>query len=1323
MLTNFFQKNWYMTKPLASLLLLMVFTLWSNGVNGQCSLACNDNINLSVDGDCEATVTVDMILEGYEGIDCDGPFVVEIQYLDGTPIPTSPSVGATEVGQTFIVMVSDPTGNSCWGNLTVEDKIDPIIVCPDDAEIFCTEGTEPSYPADYPTVTGAPCCSITAGDFTYEDGPSTPPNDACEESFVRTWTFTSCNGNTATCEQTIIRTRPGVADVTFPDDVTLECGDASDPEDLSEADDFPNVNGEDIDYLKCNLGSSYVDQTIELCTGSRKILRTWTVADWCTGEIVEEPQIIKILDSESPTITCPDDMTVSTEQNSCTATVSLPQPASLNDACSTAGYTVTVSAGNLVVLGAAAYVVTDLPEGGPHTVTYTADDGCGNTSECTMEITVEDGTPPIAICDEYTNVSLGVDGTGRVFAESFDDGSHDNCNDVHFKVRRMNTAECDRLNGDDATQGGYQEWFDDYADFCCDDIGSNVMVILRVYDVYPGDGPIAENRHNEGGDLYGRYNECMVEVEVEDKLEPIIVCPPDITISCEFPTDDLSVFGTVVTDADDREEIIIDDAGNTAIAQPNVWGIDGYAYDNCSLTITEVSNQNIECGEGLITRSFTATDAGGRTASCVQRIYVVNYNPFDEDDIVWPIDKEADCSQGIDTDATGEPGIIEDDCDNVFVGHDDLTLPVEFPFCYKILRTWIVIDWCQFSPNVPNSPGRWEHTQVIKVLDTTAPTVTAPADVTILSTEDNCSSGPVTLDPAIGSDDCDANVTITNDQNSGGEDASGTYPYGTTTVVFTAEDACGNVSTDEMTITVLDGKAPTPVCQQIATTVMPSSGEITIWATDFEADGSSFDNCTAFEDLEFRIRRTGQFDPPNNTIPSVSQTTVTFGCADLGTQWVDMWVIDEAGNADHCRTFIEIQDPTGACDPDPTAGLIAGRIATEMEEEVSGVMVGFDGYNDFETGTDGTYEFSNVEMHNNYTVNPQKDDNPLNGVSTFDLVLIRKHILGITPFDSPYKIIAADINNSESVTTFDLVELQQTILGINTTFTNNTSWRFVDKNFVFPNEANPFQTSFPEVISFNDLEESEMAADFVAVKIGDVNDSAIPSGLVGTENRTTAGQLLFDVKDQQLKAGQEYTIDFAAQSDVLGYQFTIAFDNNLEFVAVAKGDAANFGLTNLDNGVITTSWNAVGLPKGTKSTFSLTFRATQDIQLSDALTLNSNFLAAEAYSNAEELLEVGIAFNTENGTLVSGSTFELYQNRPNPVLNESVIGFNLREAGAATLTIYDVSGKVLKQIASNYAKGYNEITISKAQLEGAGVVYYQLDTATETATKKMIIIQ
>jgi hypothetical protein len=177
----------------------------------------------------------------------------------------------------------------------------------------------------------------------------------------------------------------------------------------------------------------------------------------------------------------------------------------------------------------------------------------------------------------------------------------------------------------------------------------------------------------------------------------------------------------------------------------------------------------------------------------------------------------------------------------------------------------------------------------------------------------------------------------------------------------------------------------------------------------------------------------------------------------------------------------------------------------------------------------------------------------------------------------------------------------------------------------------------------------------------------------------------------------------------------------------------------LEDGIITTSWNdsseeQEGQTKNTlawdvnKTLFTLIFRANTNKHLSDLLQIHSKFTQAEAYAVEEgqglsdaEILGVQLAFN--NSILINDETndFQLYQNTPNPFENETVIGFDLPEEGEATLTIYDVSGKILNVVTGNFLKGYNRIRIKGNDLQGSGVLYYRLESLTGTATKKMIL--
>ncbi|HMR73388.1 MAG TPA: T9SS type A sorting domain-containing protein, partial [Candidatus Saccharibacteria bacterium] len=404
-------------------------------------------------------------------------------------------------------------------------------------------------------------------------------------------------------------------------------------------------------------------------------------------------------------------------------------------------------------------------------------------------------------------------------------------------------------------------------------------------------------------------------------------------------------------------------------------------------------------------------------------------------------------------------------------------------------------------------------------------------------------------------------------------------------------------------------------------------------------------------------------------------------------------------------------DLDGFCNQGSGSAKVAGAIKSETNDNIKGVTVTLSGEANktVTTAADGVYNFS-VDKGMDVTITPSKDDNPLAGISTFDLVKISKHILRVELLDSPYKMIAADVNNSKTISALDLVELRKLILFVNNDFSNNSSWRFVKKDYVFPQVSNPWAAEFPEVASVNNVAADQLAADFVAIKIGDVTGEAYRNAATGVENRS-AGEFVLNVADQNVVAGREYTVTFNAAevANIEGYQFSMNL-KGLELVEVVEGvaTAENFGLALVDEGVITTSWNGTA---DSEELFSLVFKATANGKLSEMVQVTSQLTAAEAYNANEEVLNVALRFNGQE--VANG--FELFQNVPNPFNGKTVIGFNLPENGSATLRVYDVAGKVLKVVRGDYAKGYNQVELESSQLPATGVLYYTLETNMGTA--------
>ncbi|MBL7774521.1 MAG: T9SS type A sorting domain-containing protein [Saprospiraceae bacterium] len=136
--------------------------------------------------------------------------------------------------------------------------------------------------------------------------------------------------------------------------------------------------------------------------------------------------------------------------------------------------------------------------------------------------------------------------------------------------------------------------------------------------------------------------------------------------------------------------------------------------------------------------------------------------------------------------------------------------------------------------------------------------------------------------------------------------------------------------------------------------------------------------------------------------------------------------------------------------------------------------------------------------------------------------------------------------------------------------------------------------------------------------------------------------------------------------------------------------------------------------------FAITFRASAAGTLSKMLTVSSRITKAEAYDLSRNRQSIALRFNSNNGTTVTGLGFELYQNQPNPWTNKTQIGFYLPEATEATLTIFDEAGRTVFTQTGDFSKGYNAIAIERALVNTTGVLFYKLETATDSAVKKMI---
>jgi len=546
-------------------------------------------------------------------------------------------------------------------------------------------------------------------------------------------------------------------------------------------------------------------------------------------------------------------------------------------------------------------------------------------------------------------------------------------------------------------------------------------------------------------------------------------------------------------------------------------------------------------------------------------------------------------------------------------------------------------------------------------------------------------------------------------------------PYGTHKIKWIVSDGCGNQQICEYTFVVKDCKKPNVVCiNGLSSNILSPSG-IQLWASDFLKYAE--DNCTPAAKIQFGLRRAGAGTGFPTNPDGSPQNSLMFTCNDLGQQAVELWAMDAAGNADFCATFVIIQDNSGNCS---ISSIVAGEVLTEKlegVEDVSVKLVGTAGNLTISETTPsddkGHYKFSiPLPAPLSLTVTPMKNDDPLNGVSTYDLVLISKHILGLEPLSGPYKMIAADANKSGSITTFDIVELRKLILGIYTELPGNTSWRFIDKNYTFPDPFNPFKSAFPEGKALNEPLTTVWTGNFVSIKVGDVNVSAITHLNGGNEDRS-AETLWMETEDRTLSEGEVAEVTFRAAAPVQGYQMTLALNGLSVAEVLPQGQvtADNFGIF---PDALTVSVG--GNSSAADGSFTVRFKVLKTGKLSQMLRISSQITPAEAYGWTNDRQNVALRFLSPTGATLSRVGFELYQNQPNPFAAKTSIGFHLPQDAQATLRIFTENGQQVYFQEGDFNKGYHTISIERSQLPATGLLYYEVSTAEYHAVKKMVLM-
>jgi hypothetical protein len=262
-------------------------------------------------------------------------------------------------------------------------------------------------------------------------------NSCNSGTIIRTWSVQDYTGYTHSCSQVISAygNTINANDIIWPENIDLEgCNPNTHPDALPPGYDRPSYN-----YTPCSIiGTNWKDKVFEFGPGCYKIVREWTVIDCCIfnpnngNGSWNHFQVINVTTGDTPILTCPDDIEVSTT-NCEFGQVDLPD-LEVSQNCAL-GVMVTNDSPYAYENGANAS--GDYPIGTTE-VTFMVKYGCWQKTFCTMFITVIDDKAPQPYCIDGLAIPLmGIDtdndglvddGMVEIWASDFDHGSYHPCN-------------------------------------------------------------------------------------------------------------------------------------------------------------------------------------------------------------------------------------------------------------------------------------------------------------------------------------------------------------------------------------------------------------------------------------------------------------------------------------------------------------------------------------------------------------------------------------------------------------------------------------------------------------------------------------------------------------------------------------------------------------------------------------------------------------------------------------------------------------------------------------------------------------------------------
>jgi len=402
-----------------------------------------------------------------------------------------------------------------------------------------------------------------------------------------------------------------------------------------------------------------------------------------------------------------------------------------------------------------------------------------------------------------------------------------------------------------------------------------------------------------------------------------------------------------------------------------------------------------------------------------------------------------------------------------------------------------------------------------------------------------------------------------------------------------------------------------------------------------------------------------------------------------------------------------------------TSAFISGTFYYyNLSERIPDVVVSLSGHASREdtTETDGTYIFNRLTP-GDYTSDAFKDEGNT-AASVADVIKMRRHLAWLEPFDSPFKLLAGDINKDCRISVADIIKLRRWLAFLDTIQT----WHFIDSTYVM-NESSWCYA--PEFLDITISTQSVSDAAFIGYHMGDVNDTWTSGGFSQTK-LACAGTGILKVADSYNSTDGNIVVPVVLSNikDLTGIEIHLSFDNSkLEYTGLNSSLLSDM-TTNADDNNIHIVWEQFDNPLTTineTTIIELYFKSRDTDFYSTPITV----------TKSEVVNQLGHPYilDITNGELVSRfsaelpSNFELKQNRPNPFNPVTSINFSLPKATEVELTVYNIAGQRVQVLADGYFNAGMHTLEWDAGNIASGIYFYRIKAGEFVDSKKMILLK